>query len=439
MRTLAGSKRILFILLIALCAQLDFSHAADYFVATDGDNDDPGTVDEPWLTLQHAADHVQAGDTVTVAAGQYDGFELTTSGTAGQRIVFRGEDGARPEVISNAPGRTSGINLEGASFLTIEGFEVNGRDQAGIRAVLCANVTIRDNHTDLNQIWGIFTGFCDNLLIENNVTTNSRVEHGIYVSNSGDRPVIRDNLIVGNARNGIHMNGDLSAGGDGVISDALVERNVIINNGGGSEVASGGGSGINMDGVQNSLTRNNLIYDSRASGISLYRIDGGQPSTGNRVLNNTVLVASDGRWALNIQNASSNNTVRNNILLNDHPFRGSMDLCAACLADFDSDHNVVMDRFTDNGGSSVQTLGQWQQSTGQEGQSLVATEVQVFAQPAGNDYRLSIDSPAVDAGELLIDVPADIEGIARPQFFSHDIGAYELPDLSILFRDRFED
>ena len=43
------------------------------------------------------------------------------------------------------------------------------------------------------------------------------------------------------------MNGDESQGGDGMISGALVERNVIYGNG------VGGGSGINMDGVTDSV------------------------------------------------------------------------------------------------------------------------------------------------------------------------------------------
>ena len=98
-------------------------------------------------------------------------------------------------------------------------------------------------------------------------------------------------------------------GGDGIISGALVEGNVIYDNG------VGGGSGINCDGVQNSTIRNNLIYNKHASGISLYRIDGGGGSSGNLVVNNTVIVAADGRWALNIQSGSTGNTVRNNILL----------------------------------------------------------------------------------------------------------------------------
>ena len=124
-------------------------------------------------------------------------------------------------------------------------------------------------------------------------------------------------------------------GGDGIISGALVENNVIYDNG------RGGGSAINGDGVQNSTFRNNLIYNAHASGISLYRIDGGGGSTGNLVVNNTILVAADGRWALNIHDGSTGNTVRNNILYNYHSFRGSISVSADSLPGLVSDYNVV--------------------------------------------------------------------------------------------------
>jgi hypothetical protein len=57
----------------------------------------------------------------------------------------------------------------------------------------------------------------------------------------------------------------VSQGGDGIISGALVEANTIYGNGLGS------GSGINCDGVQSSVFRNNLLYNNHASGISLYQ------------------------------------------------------------------------------------------------------------------------------------------------------------------------
>jgi hypothetical protein len=146
------------------------------------------------------------------------------------------------------------------------------------------------------------------------------------------------------------MNGDLSQGGDGIISGALVEANIIHDNG------VGGGSGINCDGVQSSIIRNNLLYGNHASGISLYQIDGGQPARNNQILHNTIVQASDGRWALNIQNASTGNVVRNNIFYNLHASRGSIDIFPDSLPGFVSDSNVVMDRFSTDGGSTRLTL-----------------------------------------------------------------------------------
>ena len=60
----------------------------------------------------------------------------------------------------------------------------------------------------------------------------------------------------------------------------------------------GGGGGINMDGVQDSIVRNNLLYDNHASGIIAYQIDGAEGPRGLQVLHNTVDQASNGRWAL---------------------------------------------------------------------------------------------------------------------------------------------
>ena len=272
----------------------------------------------------------------------------TRSGTAAAPIEFFAE----PGVLINQPNpvRTDhGINLENASHVVIDGFEVTGMNRAGVRSVgvngntFASHVTIRNVHSYDNGYWGIFTGFVNDLLIENNRTSGSEVEHGIYVSNSGDRPTIRNNVSWDNNRNGIHMNGDAELGGDGIISNALITGNIIYGNG------AGGGSGINMDGVQNSRIENNLLYDNHASGISLYRIDGGGGSNGNVVVNNTIHIASNGRWALNIQDGSTGNTVFNNILLNDHSFRGAIDVCEDSLTGFDSDYNVMISRFTSGG------------------------------------------------------------------------------------------
>jgi Right handed beta helix region/Divergent InlB B-repeat domain len=390
-----------------------------FYVDPAGNDATAGSDTQPWRTLQKAANTVRAGDLVIVRAGRYAGLYLTTSGTATDPITFRGEPGAIVE--TQNPTTQDGINLEGASYVIVEGFTVTGVPRAGIRSVVNHHVIIRGNTGDLNGRWGILTGFSDDILIENNVMSRSQAEHGIYVSNSGDRPVIRKNVVFGNRANGIHMNGDVSQGGDGIISGALVEDNTIFDNG------LGGGSGINCDGVQSSVFRNNLLYNNHASGISLYQIDAAQPARGNQVLNNTIVMASDARWAINIQNASTGNVLRNNILFNQQSFRGSIAISADSLPGFVSDTNVVMDRFSIDGGDTRIGLAAWRAATGQDQSSLIAAPAALFANFAGNDYHLSATSPARDAGVTLAAVPDDLEGAPRPQGPASDIGAYEFP------------
>lgn len=391
---------------------------ATLYVDTGGNDASDGSLAHPWQTLQHAADVVNPGDTVVVHSGNYVGFYLDRDGTAANRIVFQADPGVT--ITQRNATTADGINLEGADFITIDGFNVVGMPRTGIRSVINEGVILRNNRLDQNGVWGILTGFSEDIDIENNVASRSVQQHGIYVGNSGDNPIIRNNVIWGNAGCGVHMNGDISQGGDGIISGALVEGNVIYDNG------LAGGSGINCDGVQNSVIRNNIIYNEHSSGISLYQIDGGDSSKNNRVINNTVLVASDGRWGLNISDGSTGNTVRNNIFYSYHSFRGSLSVNSDSLAGFTSDYNVVMDRFTTDGGDSVLTLANWRSTSGQDAHSLIATPTQLFVNAAGGDLHLSATSPAIDAGTSQFAPAFDFEGTARPSGNGFDIGADEL-------------
>ncbi|QDU91116.1 hypothetical protein Pla175_45340 [Pirellulimonas nuda] len=412
------------IVLLATCCTP--AMAAQYFVDPAGSDANPGSAAQPWLTLQQAADQVGPGDRVTVRQGEYVGFHLNHGGAAGMPIEFVAEAGA---VISTRnPTTPDGINLEGASHVVIDGFEVVGMPRAGVRTVgpfsggaqsFAQHVAIRNVTSTDNGKWGILTGFVDDLLIENNRTSGSIDEHGIYVGNSGDRPVIRNNRVWGNRANGIHVNSDVNSGLDGVIEGAIISGNIIYDNG------LGGGSGINMDGVINSRVENNLLYNNHASGVSLYQIDGALPSTGNVVANNTILQASDARWALNLQDGATNTTVANNILLSEHPFRGAIDASPDSLAGLSSDHNVVLDRFTTDGGDSVRTLAQWRTLTGGDSHSFVSTAADLFVDPAAGDYRLKAASPARDAGWNAQAPATDLRGALRDTGAAADIGAYE--------------
>ena len=410
---------------IAICGGLGLTSArasaADYWVTTAGKDDAAaGSSTAPWLTLQFAADHVKAGDTVHVKNGSYVGFDLRTGGTAASPVKFVGEGDA--VMITSRNARTpDGINVEGADYVTIENFTINGMPRTGARCALSAFVTFRKIKADANHDWGILTGCCTDTILEDNVTTGSLVQHGIYFSNSGDRPIIRRNVIHGNVGAGLHMNGDITVDcspkltTDGIIDHAVIEDNVIYDN--------GSGSGINCAGVQNSIIRNNLLYGNHGSGISLYQGEAPEGAKNNLVVNNTILMAADGRWALNVNQASTGNKIRNNIFFTLHPSRGSIVITADSLTGFDSDYNLLTPRMSPDGDPTTLDLAGWQ-ALGYDEHGFAGTPDAVFVD-ATSDFHLEAGSPAIDKGEAASAPPTDLTGAARPAGSAPDLGAYE--------------
>lgn len=192
--------KILF-LIILLC--ISIKPQSTYYVSVNGnDNNDGLTPNTSFATLQRAANIVAAGDSVFVSSGNYTGFDIRTSGTSAMPIVFEALDNNVIIDVRN-PKTNDGINIEGADWIEINGFNVINQPRAGIRIVLSDFVKIINNACTSNYRWGIFTGFTNDILIENNSCSYSQMEHGIYVSNSSDRPAIRHNHSFNNKGCGI--------------------------------------------------------------------------------------------------------------------------------------------------------------------------------------------------------------------------------------------
>jgi hypothetical protein len=223
------------------------------------------------------------------------------------------------------------------------------------------------------------------------------------------------------------MNGDVrQKPGDGIISFAVVENNIIYENG------ANGGSAINCDGVDDSIFRNNLLYNNHASGVSLFSTDAAHGSSRNKVYNNTIVQAINGRWCINIAKSAkgktspAGNILKNNILYTERVDKGSISVYSTAVGVLDSDYNVVVDRFSTNGGTSVtSTLAQWR-TFGYDAHSLISTATVLFIDSTNNNYHLKTGSPAGNAGtNLSPDVTTDLDGVMRPQGSAFDIGCYE--------------
>jgi parallel beta-helix repeat protein len=313
------------------------------------------------------------------------------------------------------------------AYWVIAGFEVAdapgwGIDIRGEEGMHNHHIVVRSNRVHDNGldrgVTGIFAAFSDDVIIEGN-ESYANGEHGIYINNSSDRFVVRGNIVHDNPNCGVHLNGDAEMGGDGVLSEGVVEGNLIYANG------VDGGAAINMDGVSNTLVANNLLVDNHASGIALFRENGAICSADNRVYHNTITMPDDGRWGIIISDpACSGNRLINNIVLSAHRYRGAINLAGGMPNGLVSDYNLLSDRFTLDDGESVTGFDVWQ-ALGLDAHSALAESADVFADPMAGDYSLPVGSPAVDAGMALDEVVTDLNGAPRPGGDGADIGAYE--------------
>ncbi len=392
----------------ALLSPLPGARAADFVVAGTGDDTAAGSSAHPWQTLQHAADVVTPGDQITVRAGTFAGFALRRGGTADAGIVFRGSPGT--VLTTPATGTPSCIHLEDAGFVTIEGFTLRACPH-GLHAYGSPHAVVRDNLVEDVAGVGITISGGADVVVEGNRVRH--VTNGVTTWNS-DRVVLRGNEVSDTDQDAVLLFGELQATGG-----ALVEQNLIHD-----VDLVGGGSALGLDGVQDSVLRDNLLYGCHSAGIVLYQIDGLRPSTGNLVINNTILVAADGRWALGLKDGAVRTVALNNILLDANPLAGAMTVDVASLGSLRSDFNVVTEALTPDNGATVLALSAWRAATGQDTSSQAVSDPW-FVDQARADFHLRRGSPAIDRGTSELAPRVDLDGFARPVGAGVDVGAYE--------------
>lgn len=390
---------------------------ATYYVSTSGSDSAAGGVTTPWLTLQHAVSSVEPGDTINVESGTYVGCRIGISGTEASPITLQAAAEASVVVSGAGPSNVHGSTIEienfssTVSYWTISGLTAqNASLYAGIDVRSSNNITITNCICTNNYSFGIFSGTANHLTINNCTASNSQTAHGIYLSNSGNYATITGCTVSNNDACGIEFNG-----GGGTMTGNVVADNFIYGNG------AIGGAALNFDGFINSQVYNNLLYNNAAGGIVLYMLDGATGSTGNVVVNNTVVMPSGARFGISIDNGSTGNIIENNIVTSTS---GCVEIDSGSTSGFVCNYNVYNTggQFSTNGGNSDISFASWK-TNGYDANSLTGTTTAIFVSPSTNNYQLATGSPALANGSATYAPSVDINGTPRNGVI--DIGAYQ--------------
>jgi hypothetical protein len=190
-------KRKLLSILTLLVLTVVNAQAATYYVATTGDDDNPGTQAQPFETLEKGINVAQTGDTVLVANGHYYGSFNTGLNFGGKNIILKSQGGAANCIIDCAIfGRgfdfASGENAQAV----LEGFTIrNARseDLGGAISIRNSSPTIRG------------------CVLHNNTAFDSTARGGaIYIEN-GSPTLINCTFMANSANRGGGLYCDLSA------------------------------------------------------------------------------------------------------------------------------------------------------------------------------------------------------------------------------------
>jgi parallel beta-helix repeat protein len=225
-----------------LCALLVWAIQADarnLYVAINGNNNNPGTITQPWRTIGYAvssASGVHSGDTIVVRQGNYpEEVFPEVSGTATQPIILRR---LKNETVSLDPGKIrfeSGVNHWKIYGMVIKhssssGLEINGTHAANFLTVL--KCTFSHNEQDGIYLSGSFGGIqirsCDiQFNGEVNGVPQNEEGHGIVIYGSSGQLIVKNSLIANNWHKGIAYGSDVTQyDGD----NSQIDSNMIINN-----------------------------------------------------------------------------------------------------------------------------------------------------------------------------------------------------------------
>lgn len=367
--------------------------AATYYVATNGNDSNPGTIAQPFRAIGRGISALSGGDTLRIRGGTYNerlSVEFGTtfpSGSPGSPTIIEGYESEKPVIQMTSRASGGAVDIGNASWLVLRklvidaGYTIVGNDaedtplNAGGSNNLFEDLELRHS---IN--YGFIDGGTDNRynrLWVHDLDCIEWTHTGCQTNNAAGGYLQGTRVIV---ENSVFENID---GVGMTIRHGSVKSTVRNNISRYNQAAGFGASGVNDVYVD---LFNNIIYENRGGGINLFASVQTARIYNNTIYNNSGEGINNGSCGTN---APVTLDARNNILYGN----GGGAICGPIAA-----------------------------------QSNNLTANPLFINSSAGDFHLQSTSLARDAGTSLPEVAYDFEGNVRPHGGSYDIGAYEYKD-----------
>lgn len=333
----------------------------------------------------------RGSDTATQTGGIFDNLTISYSGSDG--IQIGRSSGTRiPDTVTVS---NCTVSYWGR-FATAKGILFEKADSGGVNFNITDNTVFSDVVPTLgssNSYNGIEVRCGTDILIENNEVYAAG--HAIVVR--GDSATSGRGSSISNTRyNYTHDNGDDAIWLEGIVGTANVYYNIFDADSGDNAIDVSGATiniynnlllnayqdALNVEAYPTTLNfKNNIVFDwseinAQTRKAIFYAADGANPTIGSSAYDNNIYYSSSGK----------NIAVLNSV--------------------------------------TMETLGEWQDSTSQDANSL--TSDPLFTDAANNNFLPLGNSPALEAGVFVGFLgPDDVDYAGNPIEYPPDIGAYE--------------
>ncbi len=414
--------------------------AGAYFVAPEGNDDGPGTIDEPWATVGKAAATLAAGETVYIRQGTYaERLVPANAGSEGAPIsflAFPGEQATLDGSDVDLPAGWGGlVEISSTSHIRVVGLRVINagvdQDHAGILVDRSESITVEDCYTYNTVSSGIGVWRSSDVVVRGNevelacndgsqecitvaITDGFEVSHnhvhdtgpgsnggeGIDIKDGSSNGIVHENLVERTNRLGIYVDA-----WDAHTFEVEVSGNIVRNTAATGYAVAAEAGGL----LENVRLQNNIAYGNYYSGLTIAgwgEAGNAHPISQVYVVNNTIWGNGESGWGPGIvlENPEADDVVIRNNLLSQN---GGGQLEAESVGD-----NLVVDHnLFDGSGAPYGT-------DYVEGSPLLADT-------ADGNFHLQEGSAAIDQGSATGAPPVDFDGTSRPQGSGYDIGAFE--------------